>query len=123
MTRSIFVGDFIPITVLGGATAATAAQGDDAFAAALPIGFSFGYTGSSYTSFGVSSNGWMSFTAIAGTAANTNLFTTTAPNATLAPWFDDLTSSEILYQTSGTPGSQITIVQWTSLSYYTSQLK
>ncbi len=123
MTRSIFVGDFIPITVLGGATAATAAQGDDAFAAALPIGFSFGYTGSSYTSFGVSSNGWMSFTAIAGTAANTNLFATTAPNATLAPWFDDLTSSEILYQTSGTPGSQITIVQWTSLSYYTGSTK
>jgi hypothetical protein len=123
MTRSIFVGDFIPITVLGGATAATAAQGDDAFAGLLPIGFSFGYTGSNYTTFGVSSNGWMSFTATVGSATNTNLFSATAPNATLAPWFDDLSSSEILYQTSGTPGSQITIVQWTSLSYFSVSTK
>jgi hypothetical protein len=36
----------------------------------------------------------------------------------LAPWWDDLTTSAIVYQTTGAPGSQVCTIQWTSLSYY-----
>jgi hypothetical protein len=117
MTRSINFDPLVPITVLGGATASTAI-GDDAIQTALPIGFSFNYLGTGYTTFSVCSNGWLSFTATAQTATNTNLFTVAAPGAVLAPWWDDLTTSEILYQTTGPPGSQICVIQWTSLSYF-----
>lgn len=120
MTRSTFLGDYIPITVAGGATAATAAQADFGIATAVPIGFTFNYLGTPYTTFSVASDGWMSFTATAATATNTNLFTTTAPNATLAPWFDDITSSSVLVQTTGTPGAQVCIIQWNSFSYWNS---
>jgi hypothetical protein len=120
MTRSTFLGDYIPITTVGGATAATAAQADAGIATAIPIGFTFSYLGTPYTTFSVASDGWMSFTATASTATNTNLFSTATPNATLAPWFDDLISSSVLYQTSGTPGAQVCVIQWNSMSYWNS---
>lgn len=119
MVRSIFAAPYDPISIPGGATAATTAQADDAIQTAVPIGFTFNYLGTGYTSVAICSNGWLSFTATAQTATNTNLYTTTAPNATLAPWFDDLFPTEVLFQTVGTPGSQVFIVQWYGPSYFT----
>jgi hypothetical protein len=120
MTRSTFLGDYIPITVVGGATAATAAQADFGIATAIPIGFTFSYLGTPYTTFSVASDGWMSFTATAGSGTNTNLFSTATPNATLAPWFDDITSTSVLYRTSGTPGAQTCVIQWNATSFWNS---
>lgn len=116
--RSTFNAPFVPITIGGGATLSTA-SGDGVLQTGIPIGFTFNHYGVSYSTIAVSTDGFASFTATANSLTNTNLYTTTAPNAVIAPWWDDLNSSEILYQTTGAPGSQVFTVQWTSLSYWT----
>jgi hypothetical protein len=114
MTRSIFNGALVP--VVGGTL--SSASGDDAFQQNIPVGFSFTYLGTPYTQFSVSTNGWMSFANGAiFDAFSPNLYSTTT-NGVLAPWWDDLTTSAIVYQTTGAPGSQVCTIQWTSLSYY-----
>ncbi|MFN7012978.1 MAG: beta strand repeat-containing protein, partial [Bacteroidia bacterium] len=120
--RSTFNAPFVPITIGGGATASTA-SGDGVLQTGIPIGFTFNYYGVPYTTIAVSTDGFASFTATTNSLTNTNLYTTTAPNAVIAPWWDDLTTSEILYQTTGTPGSQIFTIQWTSLSYWTTSTR
>jgi hypothetical protein len=125
-TRSTFNDTYTPITTGGGASTA-GATGDGVYTNGLPIGFNFDYNGTVYTTFGVSTDGFMSFTATGGSATNTNLFSTTAPNAVIAPWWDDLSTNavgtnpagSILYQTTGTPGSQVLTVQWIVSSYWT----
>jgi len=114
MTRSIFNGAYSPI--VGGTT--STATGDDAFQQNIPVGFSFSYLGTPYTLFSVSTNGWLSFANGATfDAYSPDLYSTTTNNV-LAPWWDDLTTSAIVYQTTGAPGSQVCTIQWTSLSYY-----
>jgi GEVED domain/Secretion system C-terminal sorting domain len=114
MTRSTFNGVYTPI--VGGTT--STAFGDDAFQQNIPVGFSFSYLGTPYTQFSVSTNGWMSFANGATfDAFSPNLYATTT-NGALAPWWDDLSTSAIVYQTTGTPGTQVCTIQWTSLSYY-----
>ncbi len=123
--RSTFTGTYTPITTGGGALTA-GATGDGVYTNGLPIGFSFDYNGTGYTTFGVSTDGFMSFTATSNSATNANLFTTSAPNAVIAPWWDDLSTNavgtnpagSILYQTTGAPGSQVLTVQWTVSSYW-----
>jgi large repetitive protein len=118
MTRSTFSGAYTPIT--GTVTTAT---GDGAAATAIPIGFTFNYLGTPYTTLTAVTDGFLSFTATATSLSNSGLATTTAPNATLAPWWDDLTTSAIQYTTTGTPGSQVFTIQWTSLSYWTTSTR
>ncbi|MGL4595890.1 MAG: hypothetical protein ACRCYO_00080, partial [Bacteroidia bacterium] len=114
MTRSIFNASLTPI--VGGTT--STAFGDDAYQQNIPVGFAFTYLGTPYTQFSVSTNGWMSFANGATFDAFTPNFYSTTTNGVLAPWWDDLTTSAIVYQTTGAPGSQICTIQWTSLSYY-----
>lgn len=123
MIRTTFTGAYTPIDTLSGATKSTAV-GDDVFQDNLPIGFTFTYLGTPYTTFGVNTNGAGAFSGISTSAANTNLFTTTAPNTTVTAWWDDMSvvagTGIILYQTQGTPGNQTFTVQWTNVnSYYT----
>jgi hypothetical protein len=116
--RSTFNAPYVPISIAGGATASTA-TGDGVLQTLIPIGFTFNFYGVPYTTIAVSTDGFASFTATVNSLTNTNLYVNTAPNAVIAPWWDDLTTSQILYQTTGTPGSQIFTIQWTSLSYWT----
>lgn len=114
MTRSVFTGAYTPI--VGGTT--STAVGDDSYQQSIPVGFSFNYLGTPYTQFSVSTNGWMSFAnGATSDAYSPDLYSTTT-NGVLAPWWDDLSSSAIVYQTTGTVGSQVCTIQWTSLSYY-----
>ena len=122
-TRTTFNAAYVPITTGGGATASTA-TGDNVNQTGIPIGFSFGYADSTFTSIGLSTNGLVWFDAIApaATAGNSNIVTTSSPNQSLAPWFNNLiddASSEILYQTQGTAGSQTFTVQYTNYPTYT----
>ncbi len=114
MTRSIFNGTYTAI--VGGTT--STAIGDDFFQQNIPVGFSFTYLGTPYTQFSVSTNGWLSFVNGATFDAFNNNLSTTTNNGVVAPWWDDLITSAIVYQTTGTPGTQICTIQWTSLSYY-----
>lgn len=120
MTRTTFTGSFSAITSgAGGATLSTAA-GDDATQDGIPIGFTFNYLGTNYTAVGVSTNGWASFATVGSSSqnGNTNMYTTTGPNLTMGPWWDDLTTDSIVYITTGTPGSQVMTIQWNAKSYY-----
>ena len=114
MTRSTFTGAYTAI--VGGTT--STATGDDAYQQNIPVGFTFNYLGTPYTQFSVSTNGWLSFANGATfDAYSPDLYSTTT-NAVVAPWWDDLTTSAIVYQTTGSVGSQVCTIQWTSLSYY-----
>lgn len=57
---SQFIGTFTLITVPGSTVVAQGSQDDNVYSA-IPIGFSFMYNNSTYTSVGVSTNGWMTF--------------------------------------------------------------
>ncbi|MBK8847003.1 MAG: hypothetical protein IPO27_10825 [Bacteroidetes bacterium] len=122
-TRTTFNSTYAPISLGGGATSSTA-TGDNANQTGIPIGFSFGYADSTFTNVGLSTNGLIWFDAIAPavTVGNVNMVTTSAPNQALAPWFNNLiddASSDILYQTKGSPGSRTFTVQYTNYPTFT----
>jgi len=122
-TRSTFNASYIPITTVGGATASSA-TGDNANQTGIPIGFSFGYGDSTFTTVGLSTNGLLWFDAVAPVVAvgHANIISTSAPNQTLAPWCANLiddTSSEILYQTQGAAGSRTFTLQYTNYPTFT----
>ncbi len=81
-------------------------SGDDSNAGPFPIGFSFSYYGTAFTTFRVCSNGWLSFTSTATSFDNSALPSTGAPVNMLAPFWDDLNlnvtgSGDIFYQVVG----------------------
>ncbi len=122
-TRTTFNAAYTPITIGGGAIS-SAATGDNANETGIPIGFSFDYNGIIYTTIGLSTNGvaWFDAIAPAATVGNVNMVTTSAPNQSLAPWFNNLiddVSSDILYQTQGSPGSMTFTIQYTNYPTYT----
>jgi PKD repeat protein len=89
----------------------------------IPVGFTFNYNGIDYTELRMCTNGWLAFDA--GTSSsytNINLFTSTIPNAALAPWWDDLeddATSNCYYETSGTAPNRVFTAEWNSvLTYY-----
>lgn len=109
------------IVALTGATVGP--TGNDG-SATVPIGFTFNYLNTANTQAVISTNGWLSFI---GTTElgneNVNLFTPGEPNATIAPWWDDLSddyTSVVRYKTSGTAPNRVFSAEWRSiLSYYT----
>ena len=63
------------------------ATGDDVGQAGIPIGFTFNYLGTPYTTLDVNTNGGMALGAsgLAGSAANANMFLTGTPSAAIHP--------------------------------------
>ncbi len=132
-TLTRFASSYSPITEAGGATPLMVAADDSI--RSIPLPFIFTYAGNVYRTtshLAVSANGYAFMsrepvqTSSVASSINTGLFTTGAPNATLAPWFDNLAvnavganpSGSVLYQTFGTPGSRSLVVQWTNVSSY-----
>ena len=103
-------GTYTPIT--GGTV--SSASGDDSTQFPITIGFPFTYNGTTFTEFGLSTNGHIRLGADAagftnGLATNDNI---------LAPLWDDnnTAAGNISYQLSGTPGSQVLTIQWENVS-------
>jgi hypothetical protein len=125
--RSTFTGTYAPISTGSGATVSTA-TGTATMQTNVPIGFTFTYNAIPYTTLHISPAGYVSFVSTTNSTVNTNLFSTTAPNATLAPYYDNLTTAalgtnpagSILYQTQGLPGARTFTVQWTNVSSFSS---
>jgi PKD repeat protein len=121
MKRSSFAGTYTDISVAGGATLSSA-SGDNAIEDLIPIGFTFNYLGTNYSTIGVSTNGIAAFTGITSSANNMDLYTSSAPNTVLAPWWDDLKvqtgTGSILYQLQGIPGNRTFTIQWTDVNSY-----
>ena len=105
-------------TTITGTT--STATGDDGTQNTLPIGFAFDFAGVAYTTFGVTTNGFIKFengtTITTGTPNYTNAIGA-ASNAPLAAAFWDdnnLTGGSIIYATTGSTGSRVLTVQWTT---------
>jgi hypothetical protein len=107
------------LTFLTGASSGP--TGDDGYADAS-LGFTFYFAGEGYSQARISTNGWLSLNQSGTTAtANGNLFTTSLPNTTLAPWFDDLKadgSSSINYKTAGSAPNRVFTVEWKDVLTY-----
>jgi hypothetical protein len=67
-------------------------------------------------------NGWISLNAGGGTALDNSLmFSTSAPNTTLAPWFDNLqddNTSVVQYRADGLAPNQVFTVEWYRVRAY-----
>ena len=92
-----FTGTYTPITGTPSGT-----TGDDAISANIVLPFSVNFGGTAYTNFQVCTNGWVTLnTGVAAAPTTTemrtnlNLFNTSAPNVTIAPWMDDLNTAVI----------------------------
>jgi uncharacterized protein YjdB len=104
-------------TIVGGpGTVAITSGGvinDDSYSPSLPIGFTFGFCGTNYTTFSACSNGWISLANYAG--ANYPGYATNIGSAGwIFPfWRDDYGSLSVFYyQTSGTSPNRILTVEY-----------
>lgn len=116
----VFTSSTTTYTAISG-TASTA-TGDDGIQGGIPIGFTFNFGGTNYTHIALTTNGYIKLggSAVAITASfggfNNTVFTTSADRPLIAPLWDDMniTGGNIQYSLSGSAGSQIFTVQWTS---------
>ena len=117
-------------TAITGTT--SSATGDDGFEDNLPIGFSFVFAGTTYTTFSVTTNGMIRLGNPINTAssyeynnANFGNFTTTNTNVPMIAgfWDDNGISAgaggNIQYLTQGTTGNQTLTVQFTNCAFST----
>ncbi|MCH2230955.1 MAG: HYR domain-containing protein [Crocinitomicaceae bacterium] len=94
---------------------------DDCNSATTPIGFTFNYGGTNYTSFSATSNGLFQFGGGATVQFTNDLTTLTGPY--LSPYWDDnFTDSDgnVQYTLTGVPGTQKLVVDF-NLSYLGTQ--
>jgi hypothetical protein len=95
--------DWVDITTIG--TPVTFSSGDDANTTGIPLGFSFPFYGTPFSTVNVCSNGWLSFTSTATAFTNQPLpnSSTSVPENLLAAFWDDLnpgTASPRVYRYS-----------------------
>jgi subtilisin-like proprotein convertase family protein len=110
-TFSQLSGTYTPIT--GGTTLGVATNDDTSFPN-NPIGFTFNYNNTAYTSFSVNANGFIAL----GTAVNssyTSISTGTSNNIVSALNYDlqGNAAGNLRYETIGTAPNRILVVQWT----------
>lgn len=105
-------------TYLSGGTAISAIQTDDAISAAIPIGFTFNYCGSSYTQLIASSNGWVSFnTDVPNPYGGNTLGNLKSIKPALFPLWDNINGSTSYggaasYKTTGTAPSREFVIEY-----------
>ncbi|MEP2936901.1 MAG: M36 family metallopeptidase [Gilvibacter sp.] len=96
--------------------------GDDA-GIGVPVGFTFNFFQTDYTTVYIASNGYLSFTnAGLGAWQNTAVGNAAAPNNLIAPMWDDLTpdgTSTISYATTGSAPNRVFIVNYDNIRHYT----
>jgi PKD repeat protein len=120
ITAYVISGFSKGMTALSGATSGP--TGDDGNSN-VSIGFTFSYAGNNYTTLKISTNGWLSLNQTGTTGySNADLFTSTAPNATIAAWWDDLSddaTSSVNYTTTGSAPNRVFTGEWNRvLTYY-----
>ena len=100
-----YVGTLITYGPTAGASPTSVTLGDDQLSGTLPIGFSFNFYCTNYSSFFISSNGYITFTS----SATTGVFAQFVPNAAIpnnliaANWtdLDPTAGGTITYETVG----------------------
>lgn len=98
---------------------------DDTVIASVPIGFTFRYDGTNYTTLNVGANGFASFTSTATAYSNVAIPNTVQPNALLAVFWDDLVfqaaDGAIRYQTLGAAPNRRFVLSWINARRWLSQ--
>ncbi len=104
------------LTDMTGAITGLAGGNDDVTGGSFPIGFTFNFDGTDYTTFTVSSNGWMKLGAHTTNSDLGNGFDAGALYPILAGFWDDLRTNNnggyIRYKTDGPIGFQVLTVEW-----------
>ena len=123
-TFTAFSGTY---TDLIGATVAPLTQdftstypGDDGYSNGLPIGFSFVYNGISYSTFSLSTNGWLCFGQSISSSASSNNLSTGGTRPLEAPLWDDIgiaSVNDITYQVSGVAPDRVINIQWNNVKW------
>ena len=128
-------GAFDTVGVPG--SASTVSLGDDAVATSLSLGFTFNFFANQYTTFGISSNGFVFFGSNSddGCCSGDFIPSTGTPNNLIAFAWEDLdpdngNAGTISYWTQGTSPNRICIVDFDAVPHYpgtsnyvTSQIK
>jgi hypothetical protein len=106
---------------------------DDNRSNATPIGFTFNYMGTDYTTFSASTNGYMDFSSSSATGsgtggygyANTAFSSTAGTLLALGPLYDDQIfasgtpqANVMKYQVDGTAPNRILTVEWIAVGFY-----
>lgn len=100
-----------------------AINGDDITSTAIPLGFTFNFCGTNYTTAKANSNGFLSFLS---TTFSSMLYpsATAIPSASpmIAPYWADLigTTGAAYYSTTGTAPNRVFTVEFSSWQYYAS---
>jgi hypothetical protein len=92
---------------------------DDGTSRVFPLGFTFQYAGTAYTSFRVNSNGFVTLGADSGGARFANDLAI-SPDRALCPLWDDLATNafgEVRGFTSGTSPNSAVVVQYTNMRW------
>ena len=121
-------GVFSSISATGTSVPTLAA--DDVTVTAIPIGFSFVFSGVSYTTLSACSNGWVSLNNASPTAivsrTNTTANATTIGAGMLSVFWDDLDGSgfgsgiagAFYYRTTGTAPNRVFTLEWNNFSEF-----
>ncbi|HEX2838447.1 MAG TPA: hypothetical protein VHN77_10000 [Phycisphaerales bacterium] len=87
----------------------------------IPLGFSFEFFGTAYTSASVSSNGLVSFASASVEHLNQPIPFTSAPNQYAAAIWDDLdpgAQGSVYFRTAGSPGSRTCTISWQGVTQF-----
>lgn len=93
----------------------SAGDWDDGYTNSLPIGFTFNYGGTNYTTVSVSTNGWMVLGSTISGSANGNALNGGGTRPLVAPLWDDISGSccgWFRYATSGSSPNRIFTMEW-----------
>lgn len=97
---------------------------DDAISGAINIGFPFNFYGTEYTTLRIGDNGAVTFTGTSVPSTNASIPNSSAPNALLAPFWDDLncasSSSGDVYYYYDSANSRFIIEYYQIVTYGTS---
>lgn len=88
------------------------AGGDEKVFNSIPIGFTFKYCGIDYTTVSASSNGWLTLGQNISDATYDNRLSNGGTQPVIAPLWDDLTTTYVLYQTTGTAPNRVFTIEW-----------
>ena len=117
-----YVGTLITYGPTAGSSPTSVTLGDDQLSGTLPIGFSFNFYCTNYSSFFISSNGYITFTS----SATTGVFAQFVPNAAIpnnliaSNWtdLDPTAGGTITYETVGVSPNRKLIVNFNGISTY-----
>jgi hypothetical protein len=103
--------NWVDISSTGTASGVT---GDDSYGGSYPVGFNFTFYGNTYTTFYISTNGFIRFGGGSSDLSNDNIPSTNTPNNIIAAYWDDLyiPSNTIYYQTTGVEPFRSLVVEY-----------